>query len=111
LVRGSLTLLSGEPGIGKSTLTLQLAQWCASEKTPVLYVSGENERTIAGELTVSVFQPKSLLFSRGNTEDIIATPICPTSYCDWQSVFLSESHAVQWCMAQIRSIARRLCIL
>ncbi len=39
LVRGSLTLLSGEPGIGKSTLTLELAHWCASNDTPVLYIS------------------------------------------------------------------------
>ncbi|MFH1284079.1 MAG: DNA repair protein RadA [Candidatus Peregrinibacteria bacterium] len=40
IVPGSLTLLSGEPGIGKSTLTLQLANNIAkTEKT--LLVSGE----------------------------------------------------------------------
>jgi DNA repair protein RadA/Sms len=37
---GSLILLSGEPGIGKSTLALQMAEWYAPI-TPVLYVSGE----------------------------------------------------------------------
>lgn len=39
-VQGSLTLLGGEPGIGKSTLILQI---CNSVKVdgPILYVSGE----------------------------------------------------------------------
>ncbi len=39
LVLGSLVLIGGEPGIGKSTLSLQLALHCPSMKT--LYVSGE----------------------------------------------------------------------
>ena len=41
LVRGSLTLISGEPGIGKSTLILQAASNIASRYGSVLYVSGE----------------------------------------------------------------------
>lgn len=38
---GSLVLLSGEPGIGKSTLTLQICQDAADYNQKVLYVSGE----------------------------------------------------------------------
>jgi DNA repair protein RadA/Sms len=41
IVPGSLILLGGEPGIGKSTLTLQLASQFASEFGTVLLVSGE----------------------------------------------------------------------
>lgn len=41
LVRGSLTLISGDPGIGKSTLLLQTANNIAKEFGKVLYVSGE----------------------------------------------------------------------
>jgi DNA repair protein RadA/Sms len=41
LVKGSLVLLGGEPGIGKSTLLLQLADAVASRGTRVLYVCGE----------------------------------------------------------------------
>jgi DNA repair protein RadA/Sms len=44
LVPGSVVLLGGEPGIGKSTLALQLAaQLCgrAGKSLPVLYVTGE----------------------------------------------------------------------
>ena len=41
LVRGSLTLISGDPGIGKSTLLLQSASNIATKYGKVLYVSGE----------------------------------------------------------------------
>lgn len=41
LVAGSLTLIGGEPGIGKSTLLLQVSGSIAKEVGPVLYVSGE----------------------------------------------------------------------
>jgi DNA repair protein RadA/Sms len=39
LVLGSMTLIGGEPGIGKSTLVLQIALQIKEKK--VLYVSGE----------------------------------------------------------------------
>lgn len=41
LVKGSLTLISGEPGIGKSTIIIQAAAHIASAQGAVLYVSGE----------------------------------------------------------------------
>ncbi len=41
VVPGSLILLGGEPGIGKSTLVLQAAAQLGREAGPVLYVSGE----------------------------------------------------------------------
>ncbi len=41
LVPGSLVLLGGEPGIGKSTLLLQAAAQFAQATGPVLYCSGE----------------------------------------------------------------------
>ena len=41
LVPGSLILLGGEPGIGKSTLLLQVAACFARTEGPVLYSSGE----------------------------------------------------------------------
>ncbi len=40
LVKGSIVLLGGEPGIGKSTLLLQICNFLGNEHT-VLYVSGE----------------------------------------------------------------------
>ncbi|PKB66107.1 MAG: DNA repair protein RadA [SAR202 cluster bacterium Io17-Chloro-G4] len=41
LVPGSVVLLAGEPGVGKSTLLLQIAQSVAAQNQKVLYVSGE----------------------------------------------------------------------
>lgn len=40
IVPGSINLIAGQPGIGKSTLLLQLA-YAVSKHVPVLYVSGE----------------------------------------------------------------------
>jgi len=44
LVPGSVVLLGGAPGIGKSTLLLQLAAFVAANYGLVLYVSGEESR-------------------------------------------------------------------
>ena len=41
IVEGSLILLSGEPGIGKSTLTMQVLDRMAGQKEKVLYITGE----------------------------------------------------------------------
>lgn len=41
IVKGSLTLVGGDPGIGKSTLLLQVCRNLANEHKKVLYVSGE----------------------------------------------------------------------
>lgn len=41
IVQGSLILVGGDPGIGKSTLLLQVCKKLAMEKKKVLYISGE----------------------------------------------------------------------
>jgi DNA repair protein RadA/Sms len=41
LVQGSIVLLGGDPGIGKSTLALQACGALAEQGVPVLYVAGE----------------------------------------------------------------------
>ena len=41
IVPGSLTLVGGDPGIGKSTLLLQVCRYMAADDRKVLYISGE----------------------------------------------------------------------
>ncbi|MCC7106266.1 MAG: AAA family ATPase, partial [Chloroflexi bacterium] len=41
IVAGSLVLIGGDPGVGKSTLLMQVADLAARGGRPVLYVSGE----------------------------------------------------------------------
>ncbi len=41
IVRGSLVLVGGDPGIGKSTLLLQVCRYLSQRKISVLYISGE----------------------------------------------------------------------
>ena len=41
VVQGSLVLIGGDPGIGKSTLMLQVSAELHQSAGPVLYVSGE----------------------------------------------------------------------
>jgi DNA repair protein RadA/Sms len=48
LVPGTLVLVAGEPGIGKSTLLLQVAAAMASDGAPVLYLSAEESAQQVG---------------------------------------------------------------
>jgi DNA repair protein RadA/Sms len=48
LVPGSVVLLAGAPGIGKSTLLLQLASGLSNAGHPCLYASGEEARSQVG---------------------------------------------------------------
>ena len=41
IVAGSVILLGGDPGIGKSTLALQIAHHCGHPEAPALYCTGE----------------------------------------------------------------------
>lgn len=71
LVKGSIVLIGGEPGIGKSTLLLQLALGLKKEK--ILYVSGEeSERQLkmrADRLTYE--QSNCFILSETNTQNIL----------------------------------------
>ncbi len=75
LVPGSLSLISGEPGIGKSTIIIQAAASIASKGEPVLYVTGEESEEqirmradrVCGELSDQLY-----ILAETNIENISA---------------------------------------
>lgn len=73
-VRGSLVLVGGAPGIGKSTLLLQLCAYVAKNLT-VLYVSGEESETQLKMRAVRLGVKGEQLYvlSETNMEDVLGT--------------------------------------
>lgn len=74
LVPGSVTLLAGEPGMGKSTLLLQIANLIAN-KNAVLYVSGEESAHQIGlrAKRLNASAAKLQLATSNSADDIAAT--------------------------------------
>ncbi|MBA3236961.1 MAG: DNA repair protein RadA [Parachlamydiaceae bacterium] len=68
LVAGSLTLIGGDPGVGKSTLTLQLSNALAKQGLVVLYVCGEEsvEQTSMRARRLNLDSDNLFLFSETN---------------------------------------------
>ncbi len=62
IVQGSVTLIGGDPGIGKSTLSLQIGCSLSDSGLKVLYVSGEEsvKQTSLRAKRISSSDPKSL---------------------------------------------------
>ncbi len=74
IVTGSLILVAGEPGVGKSTLMLQIANAIASQGLNVLYVCGEEstEQTSLRARRIGVEHPNIYLLSETNFSAIKA---------------------------------------
>ena len=71
IVLGSVTLIGGEPGIGKSTLLLQLA---LKMKKKILYVSGEESASqikMRADRLAEVKNPNCFLFTETSLEKIL----------------------------------------
>ncbi len=74
LVKGSLTLISGEPGIGKSTIILQAASRIAEQCGTVLYVSGEESEEqirMRADRICPVMSHRLFLLSETNMENVL----------------------------------------
>ena len=71
IVLGSVTLIGGEPGIGKSTLLLQLA---LKMKKKILYVSGEESASqikMRADRLTEMQNPNCFLFTETSMEKIL----------------------------------------
>ncbi|MBQ7839811.1 MAG: DNA repair protein RadA [Lachnospiraceae bacterium] len=79
IVSGSLTLVGGDPGIGKSTLLLQMCQKLAADQKKVLYISGEE----------SLRQIKMRAQRIGRFTDSLQL-YCETNLTDIESVIVNQ---------------------
>ena len=122
IVPGSIVLIGGDPGIGKSTLMLQMTMEMAAKKR-VLYVSGEeSERQIkmratrlannAGTKNASPL-PKDLLLVTETNLEVILNHINETKpelliIDSIQTVYLSELDSSAGSVSQVRECSSQL---
>jgi len=113
LVAGSLVLIGGDPGVGKSTLLLMAADRFASRGLPVLYVTGEESlsqvRLRADRLGVA--SPSLLLLASTAWDQIEAAvrKTQPTTVIvdSVQTVAVPELDSIPGSVTQVREVAHR----
>ncbi len=114
LVPGSLVLVGGDPGIGKSTLLLQAASLLAQSSPPVLYVSAEEStqqvRLRADRLGLST--KGVFVLSETRLDDILlaAEQLNPQLLIidSIQTVYLDDLTSAAGSVAQVRECTSRL---
>ncbi len=114
IVPGSLVLIGGDPGIGKSTLLLQVSALMAQRLKPVLYVSGEESarqvKLRADRLGVDA--DDLYLLSETNLNSVIeqARQLKPRLLVvdSIQAVYLDELESTAGSVSQVRECASRL---
>lgn len=117
IVPGTLVLLGGDPGIGKSTLLLQVAERLSANGATVLYISGEeSERQIKlrGE-RLGVKASRLLLLPETNLENIQREidRLKPAAVIvdSIQTTFSSEIESAPGSISQIREVAAQFLLL
>ena len=75
IVQGSLILISGEPGIGKSTLTLNICEKISQKYRSILYISGEESphQIALRAKRLKINNENINLLPETNLENILAT--------------------------------------
>lgn len=114
LVPGSLTLLGGEPGIGKSTILMQLAMSLGAADGKVLYVSGEESaaqvRMRAERL--GALSDNLLLLTENDLEAVLnharKQDISLLIVDSIQTVYLPEISAAPGSVSQVRQCGNEL---
>lgn len=114
IVKGSLILIGGDPGIGKSTILLQAMEKTASQGLTVLYVSGEEsakQTRMRGE-RLGVASKNLYVAAETSLETILeeAKKLKPALIVidSIQTVFTTEIESAPGSISQVRECAGRL---
>ena len=117
IVPGSLVLVGGDPGIGKSTLLLQLASEVAGTFGPVLYVSGEEsvQQLKLRAQRLGVEGERLMVLAENDLDAIVeqletARPMLAV-IDSIQTVFLGGVTSAPGSVSQVRECAGRLMLL
>jgi len=117
VVRGSLVLIGGDPGVGKSTLLLQAAQALARVTPPVLYVTAEESaaqvKMRADRLGITtdgllLWPETDLSVVQAQLDDVKPRGLVIDSI---QTVFLPELESAPGSVTQVRECGARLMTL
>jgi DNA repair protein RadA/Sms len=114
LVSGSFILLGGDPGIGKSTLLLQMAGGLARNGLSVLYVSGEESVSQSGlrAQRLGVTSAKVHMAAESNLDAIrdLTKELKPDVLIvdSIQTVYLPEIQSAPGSVSQVRECAAQL---
>jgi DNA repair protein RadA/Sms len=117
LVVGSIVLIGGDPGIGKSTLLLQALHHLAQNQLGVLYVSGEESlrQTKMRADRIGVTAPNLYVLAENSLEKIIEAiqKLRPrVAVVDSiQTVFTSQLQSAPGSIGQVRESAGKLMVL
>lgn len=110
IVPGSVTLIGGEPGIGKSTIILHILSALANRNHDVLYISGEeSSRQIKLRAKrLNAIHPREFLATESEVETIIATALemrpALLAIDSIQTLFCSDITSAPGSVSQVRSL-------
>jgi DNA repair protein RadA/Sms len=113
IVKGSLTLIGGDPGVGKSTLLSQVADQVARQSGEVLYVSGEESVAQVGlrAKRMGLGAPDLLFLSETDADTIVETVRASAARLvvidSIQSVMAADVEALPGSVSQLRECALR----
>lgn len=114
IVQGSLTLVGGDPGIGKSTLLIQICQSVGESGKKILYVSGEESvhqiKLRASRLKITTENLLLLSETNMNTIESVILEIMPDLVIidSIQTIFLDEITSAPGSVTQVRECTSKL---